>query len=109
MYIYILVQMSQAPVRKDPFAFMSNYIEKAENLKLPVVVLNGTVAFPSVKLNLEITEAAGIAAVQAACATNSFVLLVAARDIVAEGTPEVVIYNEYFGATPTVIVVRCLS
>jgi len=67
---------------------MSNYIEKAENLKLPVVVLNGTVAFPSVKLNLEITEEAGIAAVQAACATNSFVLLVAARDIVAEGTPE---------------------
>ena len=54
---------------------MSNYIEKADNLKLPVVVLNGTVAFPSVKLNLEITDDRGIAAVHAACATNSFVII----------------------------------
>ena len=54
----------------------NNYIEKAENLTLPVVVLNGTVAFPSVNLNFEISEKASIAAAQAALETNSFVLLV---------------------------------
>ena len=71
--------------RKD--IIMSSYIEKAENLQLPVVVLNGAVAFPSVKLNLEITDDQGIAAVHAACATNSFVLLVASHDILPEGAP----------------------
>ena len=54
----------------------NNYIEKAENLTLPVVVLNGTVAFPSVNLNFEISEKASIAAAQAALETNSFILLV---------------------------------
>ena len=54
----------------------NNYIEKAENLSLPVVVLNGTVAFPSVNLNFEISEKASIAAAQAALETNSFILLV---------------------------------
>lgn len=68
---------------------MSNYIEKAENLKLPVVVLNGAVAFPSVKLNLEITDPQSIAAIHAACATNSFVLLVASRDILTDGAPAI--------------------
>lgn len=29
--------------------------------------------------------------------------------LVAEGAKEVVIYNEYFGATPTVVVVRCIG
>ena len=53
----------------------NNYIEKAENLTLPVVVLNGTVAFPSVNLNFEISEKASISAAQAALETNSFILL----------------------------------
>lgn len=53
----------------------NNYIEKAENLSLPVVVLNGTVAFPSVNLNFEISEKSSIAAAQAAAETNSFILL----------------------------------
>ena len=60
---------------------MSNYIEKAENLTLPVAVINGTVAFPAVKINLEITEPHSMAAIHAACETNSFVLLVASRDV----------------------------
>ena len=50
----------------------------------PVVAVNGTVAFPSVKINLEITEPHSIAAVQAACETNSFVLLVTAKDVIAD-------------------------
>ena len=54
----------------------NNYIEKAENLSLPVVILNGTVAFPSVNLNFEISEKASIAATQAALETNSFILLI---------------------------------
>ncbi|MBQ7293302.1 MAG: endopeptidase La [Clostridia bacterium] len=54
----------------------NNYIEKAENLSLPVIVLNGTVAFPSVNLSFEISEKASIAAAKAALETNSFVLLV---------------------------------
>ena len=29
--------------------------------------------------------------------------------LIEEGVPEVVIYNEYLGATPTIIVVRCLA
>ena len=66
---------------------MSNYIEKAENLTLPVVVLHNTVAFPSVKLSLEITDAGSIAAVEAACETNSFVLLVTSRDTLPNETP----------------------
>ena len=57
----------------------NNYIEKAENLSLPVVVLNGTVAFPSVNLNFEISEKSSIAAAQAALETNSFILLVTSK------------------------------
>jgi hypothetical protein len=41
--------------------------------------------------------------------TSSAQCFAEAVKLVAEETPEVVIYNEYFGATPTVIVVRCLS
>ena len=65
-------------------SIMSNYIEKAQNDTFPVVAVNGTVAFPSVKINLEITEPHSIAAVQAACETNSFVLLVTAKDVIAD-------------------------
>ena len=54
----------------------NNYIEKAEELTLPVIVLNGTVAFPSVNINFEISEKESVAAAKAALETNSFVLLV---------------------------------
>ena len=54
---------------------MPNYIEKVEQLTLPVIVLRGSVAFPSITLSFEITDSASSAAAQAASETNSFVLL----------------------------------
>ena len=58
---------------------MPNYIEKVEQLTLPVIILRGSVAFPSITLSFEITDSASSAAAQAATDTNSFVLLVAER------------------------------
>ncbi len=60
---------------------MARYIEKVENLSLPVVILNGSVAFPSVTLNFELTEKSNLAAVDAANAINSFILVVSKKDI----------------------------
>ena len=68
---------------------MPSYIEKVENYTLPVVVINSTVAFPSVKINLEVSEQHSIASVQAACDTNSFVLLVTAKDVLTEDAPAI--------------------
>ncbi len=62
----------------------NNYIEKAENLTVPVVVLNGTVAFPSVNINFEVIEKESVAAAKAAIETNSFVLLVTNKNSPAE-------------------------
>ena len=58
---------------------MPNYIEKVEQLTLPVVILRGSVAFPSISLSFELTDSASTAAAQAAADTNSFVLLVAEK------------------------------
>jgi len=58
---------------------MPNYIEKVEQLTLPVVILRGSVAFPSIALSFEVTDSASAAAAQAAADTNSFVLLVAEK------------------------------
>jgi hypothetical protein len=41
--------------------------------------------------------------------TASAQVFAAGVKLVAEGAKEVVIYNEYFGATPTVVVVRCIG
>ena len=54
-----------------------------------MVVINSTVAFPSVKINLEVSEQHSIASVQAACDTNSFVLLVTAKDVLTEDAPAI--------------------
>jgi len=68
---------------------MPEYIEKAENLSLPVVMLEGTVAFPSVKISFEVVDENSLAAAKAAADTNSFVLLVAAKEIGnTEAAPE---------------------
>lgn len=66
---------------------MARYIEKVDNLSLPVVVLNGSVAFPSVTLNFELTEKSNIAAVEAANALNSFIFIVSKKDI-SETVPD---------------------
>lgn len=68
---------------------MSSYIEKAEPITLPTVTLRGTVAFPSVPLNLEITDDASDAAVRAASGGSPFVFLVAvSAQIPAGQVPE---------------------
>ncbi len=59
---------------------MSKYIEKTETLTLPLIVMSGVVAFPSVKLSFEIGDTRSIGAAAAAKETNSFVLLVAAKE-----------------------------
>lgn len=56
---------------------MSSYIEKAEQITLPVVYLRGTVAFPSVPLNIEIGDDPSANAVRTAGGTSPFVFLVA--------------------------------
>lgn len=66
---------------------MARYIEKVDNLSLPVVVLNGSVAFPSITLNFELTEKSNIAAVEAANALNSFIFIVSKKDI-SEAVPD---------------------
>lgn len=63
---------------------MPNYIEKAEQLTLPVVILRGAVAFPSIALSFEVTDSASAAAALSATETNSFVLLVAEKQTSAE-------------------------
>lgn len=60
---------------------MSNYIEKAEALVLPVIPLRGTVCFPQVQLNIEIIRGISLKAFGAAAAAGeSRVFLVAQKD-----------------------------
>ena len=54
---------------------MASYIEKAEKLTLPVIILGGVTAFPAITLNFEIADEPSLAAAAAANATDSFVLL----------------------------------
>ena len=63
---------------------MSKYIEKIENLTLPVIGLRGIVAFPSVPLSFELTEEISIRAAEAAFETDSFVLICAVSEMDAE-------------------------
>ncbi len=55
---------------------MSQYIEKAEKMTLPLITLRGTVAFPAALLNFELTEETDMRAAKAASATNGLVLLI---------------------------------
>ena len=54
---------------------MSNIFEKAEKLTLPLVPLYGTVAFPAIPVNFELTDEESIAAAEAAAATDAFLFL----------------------------------
>jgi hypothetical protein len=72
-------------VEKD--SHMPNYIEKAEELTLPVVVLHGNVAFPSAPINVEISDDASLAAAEAASASDSFVLLLTEYNKPPMGNP----------------------
>ena len=60
---------------------MPNYIEKAEVMTLPVIVLKGIVAFPAITINVEITDDESIKTVKSANEFGSHILLVTAKDI----------------------------
>ena len=60
---------------------MAHYIEKLEKLTLPLVVLNGTVAFPAITVNFELSDKANVAAIEAANNVNSFILIVSRKQI----------------------------
>jgi len=74
----------------EEFNVMPKYIEKIENLTLPVVGLRGIVAFPSVPLSFELSDEIVIHAAEAAFETDSFVLICALSEPdAAEITPDV--------------------
>ncbi len=55
---------------------MPSYVEKAEQIVLPVVILHGAIAFPSVPINFEISDDASKEALKVSGAQGSFVCLV---------------------------------
>ena len=56
---------------------MSQYIEKAEKMTLPLIALRDTVAFPASLLNFELTDKVDVLAAKAASGTGGMVVLVA--------------------------------
>jgi ATP-dependent Lon protease len=60
---------------------MPKYIEKAEEVFLPVLPLKGTVAFPSLPINLEVTRDISQNAFLAAVKNDNRVILVAQKDV----------------------------
>ena len=60
---------------------MAHYIEKLEQLTLPLVILNGTVAFPAITVNFELSDKANVAAIEAANSVNSFIFIVSRKQI----------------------------
>jgi ATP-dependent Lon protease len=60
---------------------MPKYIEKIEQLYLPVIYIRGIVAFPSVPLSFELSDENAIHAAEAAFETDSLVLICAVRDM----------------------------
>ncbi len=59
---------------------MSNYIETAEKMNLPLIPLRGTVAFPNVQLNVDILSADSLRAFGAAVSEKGTVFLVAQKN-----------------------------
>ncbi|MBO7341808.1 MAG: LON peptidase substrate-binding domain-containing protein, partial [Clostridia bacterium] len=55
---------------------MSQYTQRDAALTLPVLPLGGIIAFPTLPLNLELTDDASIAAADAANENDAFVFLV---------------------------------
>ena len=60
---------------------MAHYIENLEKSTLPLIVLNGTVAFPAITVNFELSDKANIAAIDAANSVNSFIFIVSKKQI----------------------------
>ena len=59
---------------------MSEYIEKAEKLTLPVLPLREAVAFPGIPISFEINDDIGRAAVDAANSADRLCLIVCAKN-----------------------------
>ena len=59
---------------------MAKYIEKIEQVTLPVIALRGSVAFPAVTLSFELSDELSIHAAEAAFETDSLVLICALSD-----------------------------
>ena len=72
---------------------MPKYIEKIEQLYLPVVALRGIVAFPSVPLSVEISDEESIPAAEAAFETDSLIFLCAVRDMEEEKATPASLYR----------------
>ena len=62
----------------------TKYIEKIEQLSLPIIVLKGSVAFPAVTLSFEIEDEICIHAAEAAFENDSCVLICTLKDLDAE-------------------------
>lgn len=60
---------------------MAHYIESIQRYTLPLVVLNGTVAFPAISVSFELADKANVAAVEAANNINSFIFIVSKKEI----------------------------
>ena len=60
---------------------MAHYIENLEKSTLPLIVLNGTVAFPAITVNFELSDKANIAAIDAANSVNSYIFIVSKKQI----------------------------
>jgi len=65
--------------RKD--TIMPKYIEKIEQLTLPVIALRGAVAFPASTINFEIDDEPSLRAAEAAFETDSFVFICACKSV----------------------------
>ena len=63
---------------------MSSLIEKIDEITLPVLSMRGTVPFPALPINFEVTGESSIAAVKRAAAANAYLFLVACSKPVAE-------------------------
>ena len=72
---------------------MPSYIEKAEEITLPVIALRGTVAFPGATLNFEPSNEDASCAAKAAGAGNSFIFLTSYTDIAEKQDDELPYYH----------------
>ena len=81
------------PINNETEGFMAHYIEKIEQLSLPLVVLNGTVAFPAITVNFELSDKVNIAAVETANNINSFIFIVTKKVISNEPIEYSKIFN----------------
>ena len=60
---------------------MPSFIEKAEQLSLPVIALQSTVSFPSIAINFDVNDEAFLAAAKVAGTGNSLIFLTAYSEL----------------------------